>query len=578
MKRKRRGTIILAILIPVFILGMVSVFSNIVALENIRNVNSNASEIADTYMVSISELAEIQQTTQKMHTEALSHIVATDFNTMVNIVDSMRENEKLLNQQISEYEKYISKEGKITYDTLKVSVDNFNYHIASLMAFSAAGDNEAAYALANGEISACSSQIESCIEELTVLNTKETTNAREVLSEVYNNSLSMSSSIIVLSIVAIVFAVAIVIFIVILPLISAKKSIVSIINDIDKRKGDLTKRVRVNRLGGEIAALGDGINIFMTKLQDIFKVITGNANRMDKVVTEVLESVKTSNASVASMAALTEQLSATMTEMSNNAEIINKNTAQVAEEVNLISSRTSEINDYSMQMKSHADHMENSARMNMKEIKEKVNTILEVIKNDIKNSESVNEVDELTTQIQDIAQYTNLLAINASIEASRAGKAGEGFSVVAKEIRMLANSSHEAADNIQNINSVVKETVLSLTSHTNELLNYMTESILPEFESFVESGGEYKQNAAYIQEIMNEFTIKTDNLRNMMEMISQSIDSIATSIREGVSGVSGAAESTHVLVNDMDKIADRMNDNKQISELLKKETEVFTKL
>ena len=101
--------------------------------------------------------------------------------------------------------------------------------------------------------------------------------------------------------------------------------------------------------------------------------------------------------------------------------------------------------------------------------------------------------------------------------------------------------------------------------------------ILPEFESFVESGSEYKKNASYIQGTMDEFTAKTDELQKMMTMIAQSVNSIATAINEGVNGVSGAAQSTQILVADMDKIADKMDDNKQIAQMLKNETEVFTK-
>ena len=79
---RKHGTMILLILIPVLILGLVSVMSNIVSTKNIKSVNNSASEIADNSMLSIEALGEIRQDTQSLHTQALSHIVATDLDSM----------------------------------------------------------------------------------------------------------------------------------------------------------------------------------------------------------------------------------------------------------------------------------------------------------------------------------------------------------------------------------------------------------------------------------------------------------------------------------------------------------------
>lgn len=84
---RKHGTMILLILIPVLILGLVSVMSNIVSNKNIKSVNNSASEIADNSMLSIEALGEIRQDTQSLHTQALSHIVATDLDSMLDIVE-----------------------------------------------------------------------------------------------------------------------------------------------------------------------------------------------------------------------------------------------------------------------------------------------------------------------------------------------------------------------------------------------------------------------------------------------------------------------------------------------------------
>ena len=113
---------------------------------------------------------------------------------------------------------------------------------------------------------------------------------------------------------------------------------------------------------------------------------------------------------------------------------------------------------------------------------------------------------------------------------------------------------------------------------SKDMVEYLNASVLPEFEKFVDTGAQYRNDATYIEGIMNEFKDKTDNLKSEMDEIAASIKTITAAIEDGVSGVTGAAESTQMLVVDMEKISDRMSENKEIAEDLQKETAIFTNL
>ena len=577
MKKQGRFSTKMIILIPVFVIGIISIISSILAVKNIRKVNENATQIANGYMVCIADLGSIQTETEKIHRLGLSHIVATDLDSMISLVDVIRAEQTVLDGYLSDFEQFIDDSDRENYEAILSNYEGLKYENANLMAYSANGDKEAAYALANGAISEYADKIDQNIMAIQEVVNNNADTAKQQLTKVYKYSLTVSFVTIAVSTASLLFAVFSVLKMVIVPLSKTKNEINEIIDGIDRREGDLTRRVTIME-NQEVAAVGSGINLFMGKLQDIFKTIIHNSKRMETVVNEVRESVMTSNSSVSDLSALTEELSATMQEMSDNASLINSNTESVAGEVNQIAERTTEINNYTKEMKGHADSMESAARSNMESTGTKVNEILEVLNRAIEDSNSVNQVNSLTDDILNIASQTNLLALNASIEAARAGDAGRGFAVVATEISQLAAASQEAANRIQQINSVVTQAVHNLADNANGLVQYMNESILPEFEEFVTAGSEYKNKATYIENVMNEFESKTDSLKNTMVEIQRSINTIAHAIEEGAKGVSNAADSTQVLVTDMENISNRMDENFEIATDLKKETAIFTKI
>ena len=573
MNRKRTSLKVL-ILVPVFILGILSVLSNVMAVNNIRKVNRNASRIADDCMNSISELSAIENETQSIHKLGLSHIIATDLNTMISIVEEMQTEQGTLEQELEDYRKYVEPEDESSYETVVSNYETMKYELGNLMAYSALGKNTEAYALANGVVSESSMAIQNEINVMKEHANTAASDAREKLSDVYLGALVSNGIIIAISVTLLMVALYCVIRFVIKPILATNKDIRDIISGIDKGEGDLTRRVAVLS-NDEIADLGNGINLFMDKLQQILKMIIENTNHMENVVREVGESVATSNDSATDLSAMTEELSATMQDVGHSVSVINNNTENVRGDVEMIAHKSGEINEFSKEMKANADKMESDARNNMDKTNETIGIILEGLGKAIEDSHSVGQVTSLTDEILNISSQTNLLALNASIEAARAGEAGKGFAVVADEIRGLADSSRETANRIQQINSVVVAAVNNLSDNANELVGYIQNAILPEFEAFVESGVKYRDNASYIENAMQEFTAKTDMLKKNIDEIALSISAITTAVDEGAEGINGAAKSTQNLVEDIVNISDKMNENKVIAQTLQKSTHVF---
>lgn len=565
------------ILIPVFVVGFVSVISSGLSLKNLSKVNDAASQIVDTSMVGTEMLNDIEMETVNIHTLALAHIISTDLSSMIDIVSEVRNHEEKLKQLLDDYNPYVTLETKRNYRIICENYTSLVKECGNVMAYSAAGKNEEAYKTANGSIAKYSNNIEKAISSMREHVNSVTQEERKSLESTYRASVVTCTFTIAVSIIALLFVVFAVVTMVIKPLLRTQKEINGIIVNIDNKKGDLTQRVTpINN--AEVDAVGKGINVFMTKLQAIFKAVVTNSARMERVVDDVRQSVQTSNSSVSDLSALTEELSATMQDISENASVINTNTDNVAKEVGLIAEKTDELTGYTKDMKAHAQSMESVARTNMESTDRKVSEILEVLQKAIEDSNSVKQVNSLTNDILNIASQTNLLALNASIEAARAGEAGRGFAVVASEISQLAAASQEAANNIQRINAVVTNSVTNLSDNANGLVSYINDSILPEFERFVESGVEYNDKASFIEGTMTDFKEKTDSLKQSMLEISSSINTISHAINEGVNGVVSAADSTQLIVEDMDNISHKMDENYEIADSLKKETSIFIKL
>ena len=576
MNNKKRTSLKTLILLPVFILGALTIICNVMAINNIRTVNSNAADITDNCMRSVSDLGEIKNDIQVIHTLGLSHIIATDLNTMISVVGEINDNQEELEQKLDEYKKYVQNDDMDTYNSLVSNYNTMKYELGNIMAYSALGKNEEAYAIANGVVSDSSTAIQNDIEVLSTHANDTASEARERLTSVYVSSLVSNGIVIIISVILIIVAIYCVMKYVIKPIIATNKDIRDIIDGIDNGEGDLTKRVRVIS-NDEIADLGNGINLFMDKLQEILKLIIENTNYMENVVAEVDGSVVKSNDSASDLSAMTEELSATMQDVGLSVNTINDNADDILKDVEIIATKSDNINQFSKEMKANAEKIESDARYNMVQTGEKVGNILDVLNKAIEDSKSVDQVNNLTNDILNISSQTNLLALNASIEAARAGEAGKGFAVVADEIRQLADSSRETANKIQSINSVVVAAVNNLSDNANNLVSYLQQTILPEFQTFVDGGVKYKENASYIENAMDEFVEKTDVLKKNMDEIAHSINTITTVVDDGAAGVNNAAISTQDLVEDMVNISNKMIENKSIAQNLKNSTNIFAK-
>ena len=224
MGEKKRISIITVILLPVMILGIVCTVSNSLAISNIKNVNANASEIADRYMNSIAKIAEIQKETQEVHNMGLAHIIATDLDTMITMVYTIREGQKHLDTYLDEYEKnYLLEADKAAFELIRSNYAGMKHEMMRMMAYSANNQKADAYALANGVIADYSNEIQKQIEQISNNVNTAATDARTQLAEVYNKSVLESVIAILVSVLSLGVSLFVVLYFVIKPIAQTNK-------------------------------------------------------------------------------------------------------------------------------------------------------------------------------------------------------------------------------------------------------------------------------------------------------------------------------------------------------------------
>lgn len=539
----------------------------------ISNNAKNAMIIAkEDYMDGIYTLDSLSKNIETLNNYSLSHIISTSLDSKVEINRQIEMLESNIDKDIENLkdDKFIGN----NYKKLKDDYDDVKLNINQLMAFSANSDSNEAYVLANDKIAPKFSEMnEICEKSVKDIYAEADSAVKYTVSNVMKSKVIL----IVLICIAIVVAVctfALLQFKLLKPLLKSTKTFSKMVSDINDGHGDLSTRIEIND-NNELGDLANTINSFIETLQNILNVIIDKSKTLDIVVGSVNTSVKESGANVTDLSAVSEELSATMQEVETNTVKVKDNIESISNEANTIVTNANQLKDYTQTMSMSADDMEMDAKSSLESIDKNVTSILDVLNKSIKDSEKVQQINNLTNDILNIASQTNLLALNASIEAAHAGDAGKGFAVVATEIQQLADNSKKTASAIQETNGDVLIAVNNLVENANKLITFLQEDILPEFNKFVESSSDYKDKSNQIGNIANEFSLQASRLNDSIAEITYSISSITTSIEEGSNGVTTTAENIQDLATDMTNIEENMQRSNDVANALKTSVAVF---
>ena len=361
------------------------------------------------------------------------------------------------------------------------------------------------------------------------------------------------------------------------PMRAATRDLMKMITEIDGGSGDLTAHLKV-RGNDEIGQMVRGFNQFIDVLRNLIEKIKKGSGELEHTAASVDDGIRAAGDKITGTSATMEQLAASMQEVSATVINITENIESIRKDITVMADKTGEGLERVDSIRQKAEGMKADATASQVSAADMVARISGELSTAIEQSKQVEEINKLTDEILSISSQTNLLALNASIEAARAGDAGKGFAVVADEIRQLADSSREAANNIQNINGMVIVAVKELTKNSNEMIDYIKNNVMEDYVGFVKSGHQYSNDAVHVSEIVSKFNDMASSIKSSMSNVAESLDGISSAIEESTNGITTVATNTTDLVASIEDISSEMTTNEQISNELKDEADKFVTL
>lgn len=556
---KVRTKLILSFIIVAILIGVVGA----IGMISLKTVNANSESMYNNNLQSVSMLNKIEQSLLKIRSDNIELVYVRDQSKKADIEKDIQVNVDEYNKDITTYEKIpMSNKEKELWPALKDQIDQYKKLRDDIIKSVDDGNFDEAtkqYDKLLDVREALMNNLDKLIEYN--LNNADTSNSNN--HSVYINSNSIMEG---LMVVGLLIAIA-------LGFIISKN-----IN---------TPLLKIKSLAERFAAFDFSMPITVTRRDEFGQTVRALNKSLENVSSLVKSIIENSQ----DMSSSSEELSATVQELTSKTEEIDNSvtnitykiqegsssseevTASVEEvnsNINKLSEKAMSGSNNAYEAKERATKVEEKGKEAIKEVRnlyeEKKNNMLLAIE----EGKVVDNIKIMADTIASISEQTNLLALNAAIEAARAGEQGKGFSVVAEEVRTLAEQSSEAVIGIQDTIMKVRDAFENLSANGSDVLKFINEKVDPQFEEFGKVGNQYYNDSEFVSKMSEEIASMTEELTATIEQVNKAMQSVsetsqkssehAERIKESVDETAKATEQVAITAQSQAELAQKLNE------------------
>ena len=339
-------------------------------------------------------------------------------------------------------------------------------------------------------------------------------------------------------------------------------------------QGDFTETISDNgtdELGQMIASLNksvDNTKLLISELMAGTQDMSSTTEELSATMEEISASMEMVKETMAETNAGIEELTASTEEISASSEEVDHSASDLAVKVVETEQKAQEIMERAIAVKERAITSSNKANeiYNEKQVR---------IQQAIEQAKVVSKISLLADTIGEIANQTNLLSLNASIEASRAGEAGRGFAVVANEVRNLAEQSNASVADIRQVIADVQEAFEEMTKLSMEVMEFINSQVKPDYQQLVEVGGQYQQDSEYVKNMANAIADSSKAITDSISEVSTSIQSVSAVAEENGAGAEAVLSNVSRASDAVTEVAVAVQTQAQLAEKLSNMAQKF---
>ena len=341
--------------------------------------------------------------------------------------------------------------------------------------------------------------------------------------------------------------------------------------------GDLTQTIDTGMLNrqDEVGVMVQALHRMQKSLREVLGTVRQEADNSAEMAAEVYELVGAMNGSAQDMSAVTEEMAASMEETAASTSNIQSLSDRIKEQVEANAKEASNSAEYSNTISDRAKALKEGVQQAQREAERIYAGTKISLEQAIESAKVANNITELTQAISDIADQTNLLALNAAIEAARAGEHGRGFAVVADEVRKLAEQSHDTAEEIKNLTVSVTDAVQNLSVSAHSLLKFMEENVHKDYEKINETAEQYREDAEYFHGFASQSNESAQDFAQSIQTMNNSMEEIAKATQEGAIGNNTVAQQVVNVAEKANEILNKVNVSKEGADNLKNQLSKF---